>query len=167
MSTTTFEVDVVYGIACEVFAAMVDGEEGGLGPWVGPRPVHAEPLAAWVDLLGPWPGRATLVTDAETARELARALLGLGQGEEVSHADLVDAFGEIANVVGGNVKALLPDTGTLGLPQVAAVAPAPAAGAAVVVHELRLAWRGRPLEVEISTFGSSTAARSTSKEAAS
>lgn len=163
MSTTTFDADVVYGIACEVFAAMVDGEEGGLGPWMGPRPVHAEPLAAWVDLLGPWPGRATLVTDAETARELARALLGLGHGEDVSHADLVDAFGEIANVVGGNVKALLPDTGTLGLPQVASAAPVP--DASTVVHQLRLAWRGRPLEVEISTFGSSTTARSTSKEA--
>jgi hypothetical protein len=146
-----------------VFAAMVDGEDGGLHPWPGPRPVHAEPLAAWVDLHGPWAGRASLVTDASTARDLARALLGLAPGDDVSPDDLVDAFGEIANVVGGNVKALLPETGTLGLPQVGPAAPVP--DAATVVHELRLAWRGRPLEVEISTSGSGTTAPGTSKEA--
>jgi chemotaxis protein CheX len=165
MSTTTFDAATVYDIATEVFAAMVDGTDGGLLPWPGPEPVHADPLAAWVDLLGPWHGRATLVTDSATARDLARALLGLEAADEVSHDDLVDAFGEIANVVGGNVKALLPETGTLGLPHVAAQAPT--SESSTVVHELQLSWHGRPIVVEISTFGSSSAAPSTIEEAGS
>lgn len=164
MSTETFDADVVYGIATEVFAAMIDGADGGLLLWPGPDPVHADPLAAWVDLLGPWTGRATLITDAETARDLARALLGLDASDEVSHDDLVDAFGEIANVVGGNVKALLPETGTLGLPQVAIGAPV--TDESTIVHELRLSWHGRPIVVAISTSGSSAAAPGASDEEA-
>jgi hypothetical protein len=67
--------------------------------------------------------------------------------EAVSEDDLVDAFGEVVNVVGGNVKSLLPLQGTLGLPQVATSAPVVPDG--VLVQELLLSWRGRPLVVAV------------------
>ena len=67
--------------------------------------------------------------------------------EPVGPEDLVDAFGEVANVVGGNVKALLPHPGTLGLPQ---VAPAlPDLPGTALAHELRLDWHGRPIVVVV------------------
>ena len=55
--------------------------------------------------------------DAEGTAELTRTLLGDHAPELLEHEDVVDAFGEIANVVGGNVKAVLPGPSVLGLPE--------------------------------------------------
>jgi len=141
------EVDQVLVIARDIFSSMIDGEAGFLNSWVGEPPVLEDPVVAWVDLRGPWSGRAALRTETATAHNLSRALLGMDADEEVSHADLADAVGELANVVGGNVKALLPEGGKLGLPQVDA--DLPLTDDAVLMHGVALAWRGRPLVVEI------------------
>ncbi|WP_448059148.1 chemotaxis protein CheX [Cellulomonas hominis] len=148
--STAVESDQVFAIAEEVFAAMIDGEAGHLELWLGDLPPIGDPLVAWVDLHGILSGRAALTTATPTAHDLARALLGMAADEEVGQADLVDAFGEVANVVGGNFKALLPTTGTLGLPVVAAHAPE--VGADAMEHELRLSWRGRPIVVTVWMF---------------
>ncbi len=150
MTAAAVEHDQVYAIAEEVFAAMIDGDVGHLHPWPGDVPVLVDPLVAWVDVHGDLAGRAALITETRTAHELARALLGMGADEEVGREDLVDAFGEVANVVGGNVKALLPSQGTLGLPQVAARVPAVADGS--LTHELRLAWHDQVIVVAVWLF---------------
>jgi chemotaxis protein CheX len=145
--TAIVEHAQIFMIAQEVFAAMVDGDPRLLQAWAGDLPEFDEPMSAWVDLHGDWVGRAVLTTDKSTADDLARALLDLGADEEVTEPDLVDAFGEVANVIGGNVKSLLPAQGSLGLPTVAAAAPL--LGGATVIQELRLAWRGRPLVIAV------------------
>jgi len=147
MTATPVEQDQVYAIAEEVFAAMVDGEPGHLRPWEGEVPAPAEPLVAWVEMHGDVAGGAAVSTDVPTAHDLTRALLGMGADEPVGPEDLVDAFGEVANVVGGNVKALLPHPGTLGLPHVAAALPDLTGSA--LSHALRLDWRGRPIVVVV------------------
>lgn len=148
--TAIVENDQVYAIAEEVFAAMIDGEPGHLLPWVGEVPVPTEPLVAWVDVHGELAGRAAVSTDVPTAHALTRALLGMGPDEPVGPEDLVDAFGEVANVVGGNVKSLLPSQGTLTLPQVSAALPELPAGA--LAHELLLDWHGRAIVVVVWLF---------------
>ena len=148
--STLVEHDQVLAIAQEVFAAMVDGDVGLLQPWAGELPEIEDSVVAWVDLYGPWPGRAELTTSGATASDLTRALLGMGDDEVVTSLDLVDAFGEVANVVGGNVKSLLPLQGSLGLPQVAPSAPA--VPGARLVQELSLSWRGRPVMVTVRAF---------------
>ena len=145
MSTVTVDFTSVYEIAQAVFAAMIDGDEGLLVPRDDDG-TFVDPLVAWVDVLGPYPGRAAVTTSTSTAYALVRALLDADADAPVTDADLVDAFGEIANVVGGNVKALLPDQGTLGLPHVATAAP-PTVDPLVLT--LRLAWRGEPLDIAI------------------
>ncbi len=147
MTVTSVDHDQVHAIAQEVFAAMVDGDLGQLLPWEGELPELPEPVVAWVDLRGEWSGRAVLVTGHTTAEDLARALLGLPDDDEVSREDLEDAFGEIANVVGGNLKSLLPNPGTLGLPQVGTQVPTLAG--AIRVQHLPLSWRGRLLVVDV------------------
>ena len=134
-------------IAEEVFAAMVDGEPGHLQPWWDGPVAVAEPVHAWVDLHASYKGRVLLTTDAATADDLARALLGMGDGEPVSEADLIDAFGEVANVVGGNLKALLPEQGRLTMPVVSWQPPAHEG--ATQLDEVLLAWRGRPLVISV------------------
>ncbi|RMI12592.1 chemotaxis protein CheX [Cellulomonas triticagri] len=148
--TAAVEHDQVYAIAEEVFSAMIDGEPGYLRPWDGELPVAAEPLVAWVDVHGELAGRAAVTTDLETAHELTRALLGMGADEPVGPEDLNDAFGEVANVVGGNVKALLPTQGSLSLPVVATVLPE--VPGTSLTHELRLDWRGRSIVVVVWLF---------------
>ncbi len=148
--TATVEHDQVYAIAEEVFAAMIDGEPGHLLPWDGEVPAPVEPLVAWVDVHGELAGRAAVSTDVPTAHDLTRALLGMGPDEHVGPEDLVDAFGEVANVVGGNVKSLLPSQGTLTLPQVASALPEPPPAA--LAHELRLDWHGRAIVLVVWLF---------------
>jgi hypothetical protein len=141
----------VYAIAGDVFAAMVDGEPGLLVPWPGDVPMDGHDVAAWVDVDGPWRGRASLETSSESAASLTRALLRLPESEQVADEDLVDALGELANVVGGNVKALLPEQGTLGLPRVATTLPDDPTARAV--QRLPLGWRGRSLVLTVWASG--------------
>ena len=145
--------DEVYAIAGDLFVAMVDGEEGTLMPWPGTVAMDAHDVAAWVDVHGPWRGRASLETSRAAATDLARALLRLPAAAPVADEDLVDALGEVANVVGGNVKALLPDHGALGLPRVATALPDD--GPAYPVQRLPLAWRGRSLVLTVWAAGES------------
>lgn len=155
----TFDVDIaafqgtdpVYVIAEEVFSAMIDGEEGHLRAWVGPEPTLAEEVHAWVDVHGPMEGRVLLSTEEPTARRITRALLQMGADEPVGDADLADALGEVANVVGGNLKALLTDPGALTLPVVSR--DRPATKAEDLIYALALDWRGRPLVITLWNQG--------------
>jgi hypothetical protein len=63
---------------------------------------------------------------------------------------VADAFGEIANVFGGNIKALLPAHVGLTLPAVSRQSPTGAA--AVLLQEVPLAWRGRSLVISLWTI---------------
>jgi hypothetical protein len=145
--TSAIAADEVYAIVGEVFSAMVDGEEGTLAPWPAGLSADEHDVAAWVDVHGPWAGRASLETSSGTAFDLTRALLRIPASAPVTDEDLVDALGEVANVVGGNVKALLPAHGTLGLPRVGPALPDD--GAVHPVQRLPLGWRGRSLVLTV------------------
>ncbi len=75
-------------------------------------------LTASVALHGNWSGLVTFTCPAAAAADVARAMLALPDGEEPTSEDVEDALGEVANVLGGNVKALLPGAERLGLPRV-------------------------------------------------
>lgn len=146
MSLDVGIVDSVATIADDFFTAMITGEPGSV--YVVEPGTHEMPEAihAWVDVEGGFTARALLTTEPSTADEIARALLGLSAGEEVTDADLVDAFGEMANVVGGNIKSLLPEQGRLTMPEVALVAPEVESEPLTVVE---LDWRGRGLVISL------------------
>ena len=133
----------VYAIAQDLFAAMVDGEDSTLTPWPEGSPLDGHDVAAWVDVTGPWTGRASLETSSAAASELARSLLRIPRTAPVAQDDVVDALGEIANIVGGNVKALLPEHGTLGLADVGGSLPD--GGPPTALQRVPLRWRGRSL----------------------
>ena len=137
-------------IAQEIFAAMIDRQPGLLTSWpAGPATV-ADPLYAWVDLGTVPASRVRMATDAATADALARAFLTMGEAEPVSADDVVDAFAEIANVLGGNIKALLPEHVGLTLPEVSRAEPSRQRG--VRGAEALFAWRGAPLVISLYTI---------------
>jgi len=72
--------------------------------------VHA---AVAVD--GPWRGTVRLSAPRPLAARCAAAMLGLESGA-VDSTSVADALGELANVVGGSLKALLPPVCHLSLP---------------------------------------------------
>ena len=133
----------VLSIAEEAWIALV-GEDELLVPI--PEELPADSLSSWVDVVGPWTGTVVLTTGRETAAGLTRALLGDHAPDELEDEDIADAFGEIANVVGGNVKAALPGPSALSLPD---VGDAPAVRNPADVCRLDVLWRGEPLSISV------------------
>jgi chemotaxis protein CheX len=70
-----------------------------------------------VSITGPWCGHLTISVTSEGAGEIAASMFQI-PADEMDEAEIADAFGEVANVAGGNVKAMLPEPSTLSLPQV-------------------------------------------------
>lgn len=132
----------ILGVAQDVFAALIDDGEVLVHEGTAPDS-FAAPVTAWVDMLrgGSAHGVRTMVRAEESdAHLVVRALLRMEDDEVVGEEDLVDAFGEIANVVGGNLKSLLPEHAELTLPLVAAEPPS--LGREMMVAQTPLAWRG-------------------------
>lgn len=96
----------------------------GLGlDGIEPAPPVPDPrLAAVVSLSGGFEGAVSLELSTAAGREIASLMFGLGV-EEISWEDTADAVGELANIVGGNVKALLGRPAALSLPSVVALPP--------------------------------------------
>ena len=91
-------------------------EVAAAGPW----------LRAGVGITGGWDGVVTVECSRSAAVTATSYMLAL-DAALVAEADVCDALGELANVVGGGVKSLLPARNRLTLPVVAAVAPGVAA----------------------------------------
>jgi hypothetical protein len=104
------EVDALTEIATVVWASMLERD------LVPGEPGPAElSVACQVHIQGAWDGRVTVAMSAALAHELTAKLFMLGE-DEVSDELVADAVGELANIIGGNVKALFPPPNTLGLP---------------------------------------------------
>jgi chemotaxis protein CheX len=139
--TDLIDEATVLSIAEEAWVALV-GEDEPLVPVPGELPADA--LSSWVDVVGPWTGSVVLSTGAQTAAELTRALLGDYAPDLLEYEDVADAFGEIANVVGGNVKAVLPGPSALSLPE---VGNPPAVRNPADVVRIDVLWRGQPVSI--------------------
>lgn len=88
-----------------------DGDAPGALPGTGPC------LTACVTISGEWNGTVMLHGREPLATGAAAAMFdadpaGLGEDE------VADAFGELANMVGGNIKSLLPAPSALSVPAV-------------------------------------------------
>lgn len=77
-------------------------------------------FAASVTVTGGWEGHVILALTSADAEHVTRAMLGLDEAEECTETDVADAVGELVNMIGGNVKSLLPGPSQLSLPLVAA-----------------------------------------------
>ncbi len=78
----------------------------------------AEYVASAVQIVGDWQGAVRLDVSLELARRACANLTGM-DASELSQQDVRDAAGELANMVGGSVKALCAHTSRLSLPTVA------------------------------------------------
>jgi chemotaxis protein CheX len=138
----------------EVWSSHVEGADGLVPAAAHDWTEHSggRGLPCWsgaVSVTGEWSGMIAVDLAEPSAHALARGMLGLDESEALDPLDLSDAVGELANIVGGNVKSLLPgDDHGLSLPLVAhSVLEAPSE-----LHPhltLDLAWRGAPVRIRV------------------
>ena len=86
---------------------------------ISPRSAPAQ--STWcgcVRVTGAWNGLVKLSTSEALMRRAAAAMFA-APAESLFYTDLVDALGELTNMTGGNVKALLPGPSRLSLAYVA------------------------------------------------
>jgi chemotaxis protein CheX len=107
------------------------------------------PVRASVSISGEWNGTVVVACSTPLAR-LVTAQLLLTTDADLVDDDVRDAVSELANVIGGNVKSVMPGPSVLSLPSSslgeASVSPAPSDGPA---SSIRLAWRAEPLQVSV------------------
>lgn len=137
----------VLNIANDVFYALIDKHEGTVTEWLDEIEPFQNPVYAWVDSQGDKQLRVMLEMEDSTAKDLTRAMYRLGETDEVTEEDQQDAFGEIVNVIGGNMKSIVEDSGNLILPQVRKEKPVEPESPLISVN---LYWKGKFLVVSIS-----------------
>jgi chemotaxis protein CheX len=117
MSELAIRVDDLGSITTDVWSSYVGGDAVVL-PFPAERASSGAAVTARVEIDGEVSATVLLACDATSAADLARRLFQLDSVAEPAFADVSDALGELANVVGGNVKSLAPGTSQLTLPEV-------------------------------------------------
>ncbi|WP_433086743.1 chemotaxis protein CheX [Dactylosporangium sp. CA-052675] len=127
--------DALHGIVWQVWTAYL-----GASPSAEPPPAaFAEPfdVTAGVSIAGAWHGHVILRCRVDGAAAMAAAMLEMPAGS-VRLDDIVDAAGELMNIIAGNVKSLLPQPSVVALPQ-------------VVLGEADVVWPGSVASCELRT----------------
>jgi chemotaxis protein CheX len=124
--------------------------ESLLGVWPAPaEPVGVEEdwLSAVVTVDGDWRGAVSLSCPFRTAQHMSRTMLDVaGDEPDPDLDDIEDAMREVVNVIGGNVKALVPGGRSLGLPVLVVGRPAVDGDLA---GELHIGWPGHLARVAV------------------
>lgn len=123
-----------------VWSTVLEFDLEELPDGAGPR----DGLTGCVWIHGAWEGAVLLECDRDLARQAA-AVMFERDAAQVSEHDLRDAIGELINMVGGNIKSLLPAPSELSLP-VVDVEPPPLGR---VVSRQRFGSRGQVLRVTL------------------
>ena len=133
----------VQSIADEVWPSLVGDGEAFVPV---PVPPPADVVSAWVDIIGPWTGSVVVTCAPATAEALTESVLMTRPPTVVDDEDVADALGELANVLGGNIKSVLPGDSRLGLPQIGV---APPRGRLDDVRSLVGQWRGNFMTITV------------------
>lgn len=111
----THQIDLAR-IVEDVFSTML-GMDAVLSAAVEPS---AECITASVQFVGGWRGAVLLTCGGQLARRFAARLMPSpsGAGEVASKDDVSDTLGEVVNMIGGNLKSVLPVGVVLSIPSV-------------------------------------------------
>ncbi|MES2521513.1 MAG: chemotaxis protein CheX [Gemmatimonadota bacterium] len=74
-------------------------------------------FAGVVQITGAWNGAVAVQCSELLARRATTAMMGM-EDADIGLTDIQDTLGELANMTGGNIKALMPETCAMGLPVV-------------------------------------------------
>ncbi|GAA3448044.1 chemotaxis protein CheX [Planomonospora venezuelensis] len=147
---TSPTTDDLQAITEQVWLSYLDPE--GTNPFLPSEQAPTMPcVIAAVSVTGAWEGHVVMSFSTEASKKASSALLGM-EDEEVTTDDIADAVGELVNVIGGNVKSLLPDGSLLSLPHVATIDEGVNKWpAAVEVCRLQGSWQNEPIAISVWT----------------
>ncbi|HYP88801.1 MAG TPA: chemotaxis protein CheX [Polyangiaceae bacterium] len=112
-------------------------------------PAAHEVMCGFIQVSGAWSGTITVTMGERLARRAAAAMFDQA-AESLGPAELQDALGEITNMTGGSVKALLPGPSHLSLPSVVSGTDfAVSAPGAVVTSDVTFQVRGSQIRVRV------------------
>ncbi|WGL51927.1 chemotaxis protein CheX [Nocardioides sp. BP30] len=142
------ELADVHAITEQVWSSFL-GDEEPLLPRFDAEPFFpAETVwSAAVSVHGGWTGTVTVELSSGVAQSLTRLMLAM-EDEPLDDADVADAVGELVNMVGGNVKSLMPGPSALTLPVVAAGRAAHSSELTEVAR-FDASWHGEPVRVSV------------------
>ena len=144
---TVLTSEIVSQITHEIWAALLVGD----GPHqLLPGDLPAGEMYATVHISGEWDGTVCLSCSLLAGRHATSAMFGLSD-DEVTEADINDAVGELVNVVGGNIKSLVPAPSVLSLPVVTVGSACTIAGHLDLCQEVRFSWMAEPIVVSVWT----------------
>ena len=136
----------------ESIAENVWGTTLGIGvsrlpEWAGPE-AHPGMLVGTVQIRGAWRGTVVVHCPTELASAAAAIIFSLAEDGAPSSLEMRDALAELTNMIGGNMKALLPEPCELSIPQVVEAAEQPEPSGRKIA-ELALACESHPLLVTV------------------
>jgi chemotaxis protein CheX len=114
------------------------------------NPEDDEPttVAAIVHISGTWTGSVVVSCSDDLATRTAASMLE-AEPSGLSGEDISDALGEVANMIGGGVKAMMPEPSVLSLPVVAFGGGQNFVPGTVEVQSGRWTCDGHPLTVTV------------------
>lgn len=147
IDTVVPDTEQVVAVTEQVWQAFLSAEEGEL---VVVDETDGElAVSGCVTISGGWEGAVILEVSSALARTAAARLFGT-EPDEVLEDEVVDAVGELVNVVGGNIKSMLPGADRLSIPTVAVGVGHPLrVPSATLATRVRFTWLGEPLVVSV------------------
>jgi chemotaxis protein CheX len=101
-----------------------------------------------VTVSGEWQGSVLLACPPQLARMAAAAMFDLPT-EQLDDEQVADALGELTNMIGGNLKSLIPGPSRLSMPTVTVDASTLPAPGAALLSTVWMACEGLPLTVSV------------------
>ncbi len=135
----------IIAITQNVFSTVLASPVGD--PVRPPEPPPKPALTGSIHISGQWQGSVLVSTTESFADHAAEKMLGI-DNSSVAPEDRVDVLAELTNMIGGNIKSLLPGPSNLSLPSVAPGTPPESAlaGAADLNH-VRMSCVGEEVNV--------------------
>jgi chemotaxis protein CheX len=143
---TLLSTETIADLTQEVWNALLAEDRGPLVP----DEVTGEDVVAMATISGGWNGTICVSCSRLAARHATSAMFGM-EDDELSADDINDAVGELVNVVGGNIKSLVPGPSVLGLPTVVEGTPVQLPTHLELTHEVRFSWMAEPVVVSVWT----------------
>lgn len=146
ISTDTVDQDI-RSIADDAFEMMLGSRlEDSIAAAACPGE-RGDHLTSVIQVTGRWEGAMTIITGRETSRVIAERMF---QTDELEDVEVLDAVGELVNVIGGQFKSLLEPPVQLSLPTVTegvdhhTIIP----GGRVLSCQV-FVWEGHPVEISV------------------
>src|SRR5664279_1244769 len=141
----------IRGLVADVWTSFLAADDDAI-ELISSEPDPAIPskgfVIASVSTTGAWNGHLVISVPSGCAEQIARAVFGEEDGD-VPTEDVVDAVGEVSNILAGNLKSVLPQPSALSLPQAISDATTFFLPAVNLCLTATLCWNGQQFVVSL------------------